>query len=34
MLIKRLEQGQVNKYIALYRAESLNGLPLYSANDA
>jgi hypothetical protein len=33
VLIKRLEQGQVNKFIALfYRVEPLNGLPPYSAN--
>jgi hypothetical protein len=32
VLIKRLEQGQVNKCIALYRAEPLNGLPPYSTN--
>jgi hypothetical protein len=31
VLIKRLEQGQVQKFIALYRAEPLNGLAPYSA---
>jgi len=32
VLIKRLEQGQVHKFIAIYRAEPLNGLLPYSAN--
>jgi hypothetical protein len=33
VLIKRTDQGQVHKYIAIYRAEPLNGLPPYSANS-
>jgi len=30
--IKRLEQEQVHKFIAIYRAEPLDGLSPYSAN--
>jgi hypothetical protein len=33
LLIKRLEQGQVHKFIALYRAELLNDLLPYSAKN-
>ncbi|KAJ1624826.1 hypothetical protein T492DRAFT_1044248 [Pavlovales sp. CCMP2436] len=32
VLMKRLEQGQVHKFIAIYRAEPLNSLLPYSAN--
>jgi len=32
VLIKRLEQEQVHKFIAIYRAEPLDGLSPYSAN--